>query len=145
MLQADSVLAYRKINKMTRVICSKDTDFAALIGKDALLLRGWKLMISGRKKDNAMTMSDIEIGGACNSIVNEVKRILASAPHSLVVKWTEAKYPIFAHHIPCLCALTAVAIGCDVFIGGVKLLGSSNVFKTMTNWKKITNQYIHRC
>ena len=121
------------------------TDFAALIGKDTLLLRGWKLKISGRKKDNAMTMSDIEIGGACNNKFNEVKRILASAPHSSVVKWTEAKYPIFAHHLPCVRALSAVAIGCNVLIGGIKSLGSSTVFKTINNLEKITNQYIHRC
>lgn len=83
-LQADSVLAYRKTNNMTHVICLTDTDFAALIGKDTLLLRGWKLKIS--------------------------------ASHSMVVKWTEAKYSIFAHNLPCVRALSAVAIGCDVFV-----------------------------
>ena len=49
-LQADYVIAYRSLNKMNHIICSKDTNFAALIGKDCLLLRGWKLKSNGRKK-----------------------------------------------------------------------------------------------
>ena len=99
-LQAD-VLAYRSLNKMSHVIGSKDTNFAALIGKDCSLLRGWKLKSNGQKRGSKTTLSKIEIGGSCSTIMSEVQTILASSLHRSSIQWKQAKYPIFASTTMC--------------------------------------------
>ena len=69
MLQADSVFAYRKINNTSHLIGSTDKYFAALIGKDCVLLHSWKLKSEGRRKDSQMSLPEIDIGGSCNGLM----------------------------------------------------------------------------
>ena len=73
--QADTLMAYRFLNNESRLIIGNDTDFAALIGKDAFVIRNFKF---GRerctKHIESMKLHSIEIGGASNVMMNKIKK-----------------------------------------------------------------------
>ena len=73
--QADTLMAYRFLNIESRLIIGNDTDFAALIGKDAFVIRNFKF---GRerctKHIESMKLHSIEIGGASNQMMNKIKK-----------------------------------------------------------------------
>eukprot|EP00957_Ditylum_brightwellii_P106738 8143435-Ditylum_brightwellii.AAC.1 len=94
-LQADALLAYRYINNRSDIIVSKDSDFPALVGPRCLMMHGFKYK-QGRGKN----------------IDKEEAR------------WKKAKFPVLASPSPMIHALAAVAIGCDIYVGGIKNLGA---------------------
>eukprot|EP00957_Ditylum_brightwellii_P197384 15038395-Ditylum_brightwellii.AAC.1 len=80
--------------------------------------------VKGKKSgEDVMTLSKVEIGGGCNDQCKKLEDTLMLFLHAQYMQWTKAKCPLFSHPTPYICALSAVAIGCDDYCGGIKNLG----------------------
>ena len=75
--QADSLISYRYIHNKSNLIIGNDTDFAALVGKGALLIRNFKfnrdLGGHNRNRIETMKLKNIEIGGSSNKLMKDIK------------------------------------------------------------------------
>ena len=75
--QADSLISYRYIHNKSNLIIGNDTDFAALVGKGALVIRNFKfnrdLGGHNRNRIETMKLKNIEIGGSSNKLMKDIK------------------------------------------------------------------------
>ena len=97
--QADSVIARRAIEKQNDFILSEDTDFAALLGPDCILIKniqykkGQSSKTRGRKKKSAggnathtrcPTSFEVSIVGPCNTQMNGLRQKIEERDGALV-------------------------------------------------------------
>eukprot|EP00957_Ditylum_brightwellii_P081799 6223063-Ditylum_brightwellii.AAC.2 len=84
---------------------------------------------TGKKKgrDKAISLGSFEIAGGCNNQYCKMKDALTSMSHAQDIQFKKAVFPIFANSSPLIYITCAVALGCDVFPGGVKNLGVMTV------------------
>ena len=120
-LQANSLNTYRCIHHKSNLIIGNDTDFAALVGKGALVIRNFKFNrdMSGHNRNRIETMKlkNIEIGGSSNKLMKVIKLTIQkniSAAEFKKIKWEEAKYPLFEIENAYIRSQVAVCIGCHV-------------------------------
>jgi hypothetical protein len=121
--QADIILAKRANEWKSDAIISNDGDFAAHLGNKGLFVKEFKYHSHGK------TFSDIVLSTACATSL---------------VKWldegriTKPRFPVFdGVDSPLVRALTAVAIGCDVWPGGIKDVGASKVMTEVQQLLKL--------
>ena len=76
LFQADSVIAYRVINKQSSVIVSGDSDFSVLVGTEYLAIRDFKFSRGmGKKKkgkESVYKITNIEIGASSKATVDAI-------------------------------------------------------------------------
>ena len=153
--QADYVIALRSKQMKNDFIFSADTDFAALLGNECLMITHVKNTGSSflKKKKNDENNNDKEkkevmfdasafevaLSGPSNKKMMELQQRLegdsvgskrSSRRCNKKVVWTKAKLPLFEDKPQRLRALIALAMGCDVF-HGVKNCGPSTIEKAL--------------
>ena len=84
---------------------------------------------AGKKRGTveAMTVKLIEIGGGCNIKYQKMHDRLTSLPSAQYLQWNKGEYLIFSYPLPYVWALSAIAIGYDVFRGGIKNIGIAKI------------------
>ena len=124
--QADVVIAARVTRKLTDMIVSTDTDYAAYLGNRCTCLKDFTYNVISN------TISEIVLSTAAEI---ETYRWL------LVLDWEKndekpllllqkPQFPIFGcEDDPNIRSVCAVAMGCDMWPGGIKSCGSSNIKK----------------
>ena len=149
--QADYVIAVRSVENKNDFIYSSDSDFAALLGNDCVLIdevknRGSRLM-KKKKNKNAKdsqeiildsTAFSVSLSGASNKKMMKLQQCLRGDDSSCAVKsdnkskivWTKAKRPLFEDKDIRLRAHIALALGCDVF-QGLKYCGPAKAEKIL--------------
>eukprot|EP00957_Ditylum_brightwellii_P205474 15344049-Ditylum_brightwellii.AAC.1 len=79
------------VNEGGGYVCkTQDSDFPALVGPSCLLLRNLRFkqdMGKNKGKDDAMSVTGIEIGGGCNVQCQKIKDILTSRPYAQNIQW----------------------------------------------------------
>eukprot|EP00957_Ditylum_brightwellii_P127220 9700163-Ditylum_brightwellii.AAC.1 len=78
---------------------------------------------------------------------NKVKDKLTSLPHAQYIQWTDVKHLIFAHPSPGIRSLSALATGCDVFMGSIKNLGPAKLQKALETIENDDNntEGVYKC
>ena len=145
--QADSLISYRYIHNKSNLIIGNDTDFAALVGKGALVITNFKFNRDmgghNRNRIDTIKLKNIEIEGSSNKLMNVMKLTIQknmSAAECKNIKWEHAKYPLFEIENVYIRSQVAVCIGCDVLVRGIKGCGPGTVHKPMENFcNKIEN------
>ena len=135
--QADYVIALRSLEKKTDFIYSSDSDFAALLGNDCILIdqvvnkcRGLFKTKRRKKNEKQITLDatsfEVTLDGASNKKMMELEQRLGENKKISKITWTKAKRPLFEDKPIRLRALIAIALGCDVF-DGIKQCGPTTV------------------
>ena len=129
--ESDYLIAYRICSGQSTLVYSTDVDMNALCGPMCLTVRSVKkekqantpLDFSSNKRaasNGERTMYTYEISGSSNTIMNEIKEMIAQNSPSSKIVYTEAKYPILEEVVPpMLTALMVIGIGCDILPRGV--------------------------
>lgn len=128
LFQADSVIAYRCINKISDMVMSSDSDLAALAGEQCLAIKSFKFLEKnkGEKLSNMdiYTPSTITLSRAMNSIC-----LLESSN-----RIKKSDFPIFDKIDDInIRGLLAVGLGCDVFLSGVYNIGKVKIKNFIDN------------
>ena len=131
--QADYVIALRSVEGKNDFIYSCDGDFAALIGNECVMID---------KIQNKGNVFEVSLAGPCNKKMLDLRRRLKKSKlKSSGITWIKAKYPLFQDQPQDVRAMIAIALGCDVWIDGIKQVGVSAIKK---NWmlieKRMTKQ-----
>jgi len=120
--QADILLAKRAKERLSDAIFSSDSDFAAHLGDDGLFVKDFSF------HSQEQTFSDIVLSATG---LRSLNKWIAD------IKISRPKFPIFQSlKDPMIRALAAVAIGCDVWPGGIKGVGVSKVFKVIQEFSE---------
>ena len=137
--QADSLIAKRSSSNQSDFIYGNDSDYFVWLGSKCLLIWGLWLMESSTTKD--ATQYQVELYGACNEHMNELKSKISQNTNNLPkqLEWREAEIPLFASPDATLRALIALSLGCDVFIGGIKNFGLKKVQEKIEKHSKDHN------
>ena len=124
--QADVVIASRFERNLTDIIVSSDTDFAAYIGKRCMCVKDFKFDFHNNSIDKFILYTP------SMSATQEWTKILKKEKNdNMVVKLSQ--YKIFEkEEDPLVRAVCAVAMGCDMWPGGIASCGPSNVEKYLT-------------
>jgi len=115
-------LAKRAKERLSDAIFSSDSDFAAHLGDDGLFVKDFSF------HSQEQTFSDIVLSATG---LRSLNKWIAD------IKISRPKFPIFQSlKDPMIRALAAVAIGCDVWPGGIKGVGVSKVFKVIQEFSE---------
>ena len=127
--QADAVLAYCCHRKFSDATLSADTDFLAVLGKNAVLLKDFNFAKS-KQSVGGKQLSKIVVGTASPRVFEKCKLSNYKCP----------PLPIFERESnPRVRAIAAVAIGSDVWKGGIPQCGVANAFKV---YRKMDERYL---
>lgn len=162
--QADYVIALRSLEMKNDFIFSADTDFAALLGNECLLIddvknNGVGLLKKKRKNKRVKgnnkkaevifdaSAFEIKLAGVSKKKMIDLQKRLESYDTGRGIKsiakgkvtWTRANRPLFEDRPLRLRALIALGLGCDVF-DGVNRCGPSKIEKEL---EKIEKKILH--
>jgi hypothetical protein len=113
--QADAVLAYRLVNKISDIALCADSDLASLAGEECVSIKD----LTYTNKE----ITQIELFFAFESTMLKVKNLLHIDEDTPNITINNAECPIFdGVKSPQLRALSSVGLGCDVFTFGIKYL-----------------------
>ena len=152
--QADYVIALRSIEGKNDFIYSSDSDFAALLGNDCVLIdkvtnqSGGLFKTKRKKKNENQVVFDstsflVTLAGVSNKKMAELRKCVGNqagvtnggSKKDTKMVWTSAKRPLFEDKPLRLRAMIALALGCDVF-QGVKGCGPATVEKVLKSIEK---------
>jgi hypothetical protein len=111
--QADTVLAFRTVNKNNDIVISSDSDQVVHSGHDCICIKGYSL----KDKNNKTNIDDISIFCSSKKTLEYICDVLNLPLTSSSIKIP--KYPIMEYSDIRFRCLIAIGIGCDVLIDGV--------------------------
>lgn len=147
--QADTVIASRFNKKKCDLILSSDSDFAALLGNECILIteiketgkkRGRKRKEDGNMNSSMISPSSfaIKLAGSSNAKMKKLKDLLEISQegfHSEAI-WNEAKCPLLEDEPLEMRALIALCLGCDVMNKGIRGMGSTGMIALIKKIKE---------
>ena len=139
--QADSLIACQRTNGLSDLIISRDNDFSALVGKQNVQVSNFTFRQSKLRKEKnliqSMQIIKLELKGASNEIFTKIQAEISKETKSKVT-FAPAQYPLFDRDNIFTRSIIAVALGCDVLVGGCKGKGPAGIAKDV---KRIENKY----
>jgi hypothetical protein len=123
--QADLLIAKRFMSHESSVILANDTDFAMYVGSDLLAIRDFTF------KKSTTEIDSIELWFSSNNKAQEAYKCIKDAPNcntclTLASNDLFGRFDDFETR-----ALIGLALGCDVYRGGVKGIGPSGLSKVI--------------
>jgi len=128
--QANPMIAWLILTGSADIIMSNDSDFSVYCGDKCLCIKSFKFDHREKK------ISEMVLSTGDRRVANDVSTILCTTLDAFGSSdniFTTPKFPLYCgEEDPMICMLMSVAVGCDVYPGGIELCGPSKIYKMMT-------------
>lgn len=133
-MQADSVLAFRRVNKISDIVFSSDSDLLAHAGEESLGIKTYNYISRGKKAG----IDAIEIFTSDRKMLQYITSALHKLPDDKDIKIS--KNGIFDGILcPRIRAMMAIGLGCDIMKSGIRGITKVVLREWLNNNKHLYN------
>lgn len=131
--QADPILAYRAMNRLSHCIHSTDSDYNSLLGSKSVLIT--EINVKDMYKKTETSFENFTVSGVCNEYMKLLQETVLTDNN--FIEWKPAEKPLLASDNFLVRALVSVVLGNDYILGnGIRGIGVVNMERLLEKMKK---------